>query len=215
MNNIESRIIKDTYFLFERLGFEVYTNTNTSSTFVLSMARCVNCGTPWNFNISQCFFCGSISPFLMKDATGKYISSTNASKKRFYPCINPDCLSNQANVLDMIQSKYKGVFDRKSPFNTTLENCIKCGNDVYTFNTALIKIEISENEHYEFNEQKKYDGAIIRFYKTNKVNFSIFNKFNTLLKILKDLETDEMSELDFKAKIESIIKNPQSFSFHD
>ena len=213
IENINNRLIKDTFFLFERLGFEVYLDSTTEPVLLISLPRCNDCGNPWYFNISQCFFCGAIAPFIMKDdKNDKYISSTNASAHRFYPCINPDCLSNKNSISDMIKSKYNGVFDRKSPFHTTLENCIKCGNDSYMYDTALIKIELVNEENYQNNKNSEYDGRIIRFYQKKKIELCIDND-KSLLKIFKELANQEMSEENFKTKIQKITGNPESFSF--
>ena len=118
IEDIEKRLVKDVAFLFERLGFEVYLDSINEPVLLLSLPRCNKCGNPWYFNISQCFLCGAIQPFVMKDKNGKYISPTNASAARYYPCINPDCLSNNdSSVSAMIQTKNKGIFDRKSPIS--------------------------------------------------------------------------------------------------
>jgi len=210
IDNINIRLVKDTYFLFERLGFDVYLDSDNDSIIMLSLPRCSECGSPWYFNISQCFFCGAIAPFIMKDKNNRYISPTNASANRFYPCINPDCLSNKESISDMIKTKYNGVFDRKSPFNTTLENCIKCGNDYYTYDTAIIKVDIIKENNLQINECNNYDGNIIRFYKEKKIDLLIFNNNNSLLKMFKPLANEKITEVDFKMKIEKIINNPES-----
>lgn len=217
IENIDNRLIKDIVFLFERLEFEVYLDSNNDQTLLLSLPRCNKCGNPWYFNISQCFFCGAIAPFIMKDKNDTkndtYISLTNASANRFYPCVNPDCLSNKnKEVYNMIKNNYNGVFDRKSPFNTTLENCIKCGNDSYTYDTALIKINIVNEESFTINKNNEYDGNIIRFYKEKKVELRI-NNDKSLLSIFKQLANQKMSEEDFKIKTQKIIENPELFSF--
>ncbi len=211
IENINNRLIKDTYFLFERLEFDVYSDSSNDASFLLALPRCSNCNNPWYFNISQCFFCGAIAPFIMKDKNNKYISTTNASRDdRFYPCINPDCLSNDNDINNMTRiNKYHGVFDRKSPFNTTLENCIKCGNDYYIYDTALIKINIlDEINSMNSNNYDDYDGIIFRFKKEKSIKFLVSDN-NNLLKIFNTLANKIINETDFKKEIEKIMNNPE------
>jgi len=218
--NIENRLFKDTYFLFERLNFDVYLESENRSEILLALPRCTKCGTPWRFDISQCFFCGSINSFLIKDENNNYISATNSSqkKRRYYPCINDKCLSNKKDVENMIKNKYNGVFARKSPFNTPLENCLKCGNDSYVYDTALIKIYVIDDTMQNINYDKKYDGIILRLYKQNKIKFLIQNPENKLLTIFKFAEKNptneiEFNEKEFKSEIERLIQNPEAFSY--
>jgi len=217
MNNkkAENRLFKDTYFLFERLNFDVYLESENRSEILLALPRCTKCGTPWRFDISQCFFCGSINSFLIKDENNNYVSATNASQKmrRYYPCINEKCLSNEKDVEKMIKSKYNGVFDRKSPFNTTLENCLKCGNDSYLYDTALIKIYVIDDPMQNINYDKKYDGIILRLYKQKMIKFLIQNPENKLLTIFKFADKTVMNEIEFKSEIEKLIQNPEAFSY--
>jgi len=217
MNNkkVENRLFKDTYFLFERLNFDVYLESENRSEILLALPRCTKCGTPWRFDISQCFFCGSINSFLIKDENNNYVSATNASQKmsRYYPCINDKCLSNEKDVEKMIKSKYNGVFDRKSPFNTTLENCLKCGNDSYLYDTALIKIYVIDDPMQNINYDKEYDGIILRLYKQKMIKFLIQNLENKLLTIFKSVDKIPMNETEFESEIEKLIQNPEAFSY--
>lgn len=139
------RLIEDIKYFFDKNGIEVYINDEAKGEFLLALQKCTACSTPWNLEITQCFLCGAINPFLKRDRNGIWKSITGSKGEGEYACINKDCPSNKnKEIKKLIKKHYGSVFLRGSIFNTSLENCIKCGNDEYNYTVIPLYVIVSE-----------------------------------------------------------------------
>jgi len=119
---------------------------------------CKNCNKPWYMNLTECFLCGAINPYLYRcDDCGTFVSITNASghcnschgTNLHLVCPNPDCISNtDPDVKKEINAK-GGVFDRDSGFLISQLCCIYCGNNEHIYKHR--KIFINDFKRHSFD----------------------------------------------------------------
>ena len=133
------RELKSTAYFFVSRGMDIYIDEEKPDSFLVSLHVCASCGEPWYMDLTQCFFCGMYNTFTYHCENCKtHLSITGAAKKckncggksLGLKCINPECPSNTDDqISEAATSKYKGVFEKKSPFSVALENCIHCGQE--------------------------------------------------------------------------------------
>lgn len=181
----EFRLIEDIKFFFDKNGIEVYENDETKGEFILVLPLCNSCGTPWNLEITQCFLCGAFNPFIKRNKQGIWKSITGASGETAESaCINKDCPSNKiSEIKEAINKHYEGgVFKRGSIFNTSLENCVKCGDDEYNYMAVPVYVIISKSlDIKELSEELNSDikseiGPALIIFRNDQELFYIYIK---------------------------------------
>ena len=147
---------------------------------------CADCNEMWYTNLTECFLCGAINPFLYHcEDCGAYVSITNAGKKcnscgeensLHLECPNPKCLSNKNTKLKKVINAKGGVFDKESGFLISLQYCLKCGSQYHHYQVRKLFIKtIKDEEIYKSdlissdNEKLDYFSFVI-FRKQDKEN---------------------------------------------
>jgi len=173
---------------------------------------CTACNEMWYTNLTECFLCGAINPFLYHcEECGAYVSITNAGKKcntcgeensLHLECPNPKCLSNTNKKLKKLVNAKGGVFDKDSGFLISLQYCLKCGN-----------------QHHRYQVRKLFIKTI-KDKKITKIDLpqtltKNFNSFSFIIFRINDKDSikysgHKLEEIIFDARGKFIIKNLQT-----
>lgn len=166
---------------------------------------CAECNEMWYTNLTECFLCGAINPFLYHcESCGAYVSITNAGKKcnscgeensLHLECPNPNCLSNKDKKIKKLINEKGGVFDRESGFLISLQYCLKCGSQYHHYQVRKLFIKTVKNDELNKNDLtqltnekldvfsfvifRKHEGNIIKYsvYKFDEIIFDKNGKF--------------------------------------
>jgi len=151
---------------------------------------CNECNEPWYMNLTECFICGAINPFLYRcDSCGAYISITNAGKKcnkcgkegtLHLECPNPNCLTNTDSELHKNINKKGGVFNKNSGFLISLQYCLKCGGQLHNYQIRKLYVKtinkkiIHKKEILSLikNDIDKYTFIIFRIPSKKRIRYS-------------------------------------------
>jgi len=200
MNN-ESKSIA---YAFIARGVQIYLNER--GYFLISKLVCSNCGNSWYMNLTECFLCGAINPFLFKCADcGSFQSITKSSgrcsecgsSQLYMMCPNPDCISNTDEEIRREANSFGGCFNKKSGLLIAQQYCLNCGSQYHKYKSFKIiirtidspKVKISslnfpENIPEELFSIFRYkDGDRIKYYiskvKAITKDFEINNFMNS------------------------------------
>ncbi|MBA7539578.1 Type-2 restriction enzyme BslI subunit alpha [subsurface metagenome] len=111
---------------------------------------CQECQEPWYMNLTECFMCGSINPFLYQcnnEDCKQYISITNAGKKCTFcnmegtlhqECPNQNCFTNVNTELKVAINNLGGTFNKNSGFSISQQYCLNCGSQYHNYQTRVI-----------------------------------------------------------------------------
>ncbi len=186
---------------------QVYIPNEITDAIYINNLVCSTCGNIWHTSLLECYFCGSLNSYIYKCKNcGNYIPITNSkkecpscnSKSLYKVCYNPDCISNTDEDIRELVYKNKGVFDRESSFNISLQNCYFCGGKMNEYKSYLIFVcpitleveNFSDNYSLEvlknfldkkLEENQNYNEELVIFKIKNKNNNNIkyiFNKIN-------------------------------------
>lgn len=174
---------------------------------------CADCNEMWYMNLTECFLCGAINPFLYHcEDCGAYVSITNAGKKcnscgeensLHLECPNPKCLSNTNKKLKNLVNGKGGVFSRESGFLISLQYCLKCGSQYHRYQVRKLFIKTingdainkndlinSENEKldsFSFVIFRRQDKEDIKYavHKSDEIIFDKNDKF-----VIKNFKND-------------------------
>jgi hypothetical protein len=129
-------------------GFYVYLPIDTKNYFIASRLVCAECNEPWYTNLTECFLCGAINPFLYRcDSCKSFSSITKASslcdncgKKGHLhkECPNPECPTNNNPIIHEAVNSLGGVFEKYSGFSISLQYCLKCGSQFHQYQVRRI-----------------------------------------------------------------------------
>lgn len=117
---------------------------------------CSECNEPWYMNLTECFVCGAINPFLYHcNHCGTYISITNAGKRcnncgkentLHLECPNPKCLTNKSKDIHTSINTKGGVFNKNSGFLISLQYCLKCGGQLHNYQIRRLIVKTIEKD---------------------------------------------------------------------
>lgn len=155
MNNDEKSIA----YAFISNGVQIYTGKDEY--FIVSKLICKDCGDGWYMNLTECFLCGVINPFLYrcsKCQTFQSITKSNnicnkcGSEELFMVCPNKDCLSNKNKELFIESNKFGGIFNHDSGLMTSQHYCLNCGSEYHQYKNFKIYVRVIDNDEFNFNE---------------------------------------------------------------
>jgi hypothetical protein len=211
MNNNEKSIA----YAFIANGVQIYLNENEP--FIVSKLVCAECGDAWYMNLTECFLCGAINPFLYQCSSCKTFqsitkSSNQCSKcrsnKLYMVCPNPKCVSNTNKDLFSSANSYGGVFNKESGLLIAQQYCLTCGSKHHIYKNHSIYVRVSNKKEINFNDLEiNPDGIsnnsyLIVKYKPNSstLYYELFNindviNKRVILKNLKDNFKNIVAEL--------------------
>lgn len=169
-------------------GLQIYLPEDENSILV-SKLICQNCGEPWYMNLTECFLCGAINPFLYKcNVCNNYVSITNAGKKcnkcgkedtLHLECPNPNCLSNKDSLVKEKINDFGGCFNKNSGFLTSMNYCLKCGSSYHKYETVRLFIcnsnEIKEFKHIYEKKISPRSKILLKFKNGENISYAITN----------------------------------------
>lgn len=186
-------------YAFIANGIHVYLHENNVDLYVTRLV-CHDCGAPWYMNITECYVCGIINPYLYQCLDcSKFTSITNAAKKCkdcnsnniVLACVNADCITNQVEELKDQINSFGGVFNKNSGFSIAQQYCMHCGSNFHHYRSYSIKIFYTEDQIQDVEEiiNSNIDNDLIL----------IKEKLNNSLKyhLYKINEVQELSHLEF------------------
>jgi len=151
--------LKSIGYAFIANGVQVYFSEYDH--FLVSKLICLDCGDSWYMNLTECFICGAINPFLFQcKSCGSFESITKSSKKcskctsdgLFMVCANPDCLSNKDPEINKEANGYGGVFNKDSGLLIAQQYCLNCGSKHHIYKTYEIFVRKVSNSRVYFSE---------------------------------------------------------------
>ena len=117
---------------------------------------CSECNEPWYMNLTECFVCGAINPFLYHcNNCGTHVSITNAGKRcnkcekentLHLECSNPNCLTNKNDDIHNLINEKGGAFDKNSGFLISLQYCLKCGGQFHKYQVRKLIVKTVEKD---------------------------------------------------------------------
>ena len=155
MNNDNKSIA----YAFIANGVQIYLNDEDH--FLVSKLICVDCGNSWYTNLTECFLCGAINPFLYRcSSCGKFQSITKSGdecsncrlKDLKMVCPNPDCLSNTNKDISKEANKYGGIFNKESGLSIAQQFCLSCGSKHHTYKNYEIHVRVADKDEIEFKK---------------------------------------------------------------
>jgi hypothetical protein len=159
--------LKSTAYAIISRGIHIYIPDDSKNYVLASRLVCAECNEPWYMNLSQCFLCGAINPFLYRcDSCRTFISITNAGKKcntcgkqntLHLECPNPKCLSNKNKEISKEINRLGGVFNKNSGFLISLQHCLNCGSQLHRYQTKRIIVSTINSKKFEKNKIKIED----------------------------------------------------------
>ncbi len=196
------------YFLISR-GFNIFITEETNA-FLAQRHICKDCTSPWYMDLTECFLCGSYNPYIYKcNNCNKYFSITGTVKncptcrqKLIQCCINDSCLSNtNTSVSTQINTKYKGVFDGDSCFNTAQMHCINCGSTLNKYITFNVKVcdasNVDEINSFLKQNLSQFDIIVIKLKTNSGVKYKTLKPAEIAGEIKEDSFCDEIDLLRF------------------
>jgi len=150
---------KSIAYAFISNGVHIY--SNEKGHFIIAKLICLECGESWYMNLTECFLCGTINPYLYRcSSCHNFQSITKSSNKcnycesseLFMVCPNEDCISNtDKQILSEINGK-GGVFNKDSGFSTAQQYCLTCGSKYHRYKTYDIYIRSLKQEEFNFSD---------------------------------------------------------------
>lgn len=156
--NIDEKSIA---YAFIANGVQIYLNEEEH--FIVSKLICFKCGDPWYMNLTECFLCGAINPFLYRCSDcGAFQSITKSgnecsqcrSEELYMVCPNQDCISNKNTAIFSEANDYGGVFNKESGLLISQQYCLTCGSKYHTYKNYDIYVRTSNIEELDFKELK-------------------------------------------------------------
>lgn len=157
MNNDEKSIA----YAFIANGVQIYLNEEEH--FIISKLVCLECGDSWYMNLTECFLCGAINPFLYRCSYCNAFQSITKSSGECsrcrstelnMVCPNPDCISNKNKTIFSEANGYGGVFNKNSGLLIAQQYCLTCGSKYHTYKNYDIYVIKSNKEELDFKELK-------------------------------------------------------------
>lgn len=180
---------------------------------------CSDCNEPWYMNLTECFVCGAINPFLYHCSNcGTHISITNAGKRcnkcgkentLHLECSNPKCLTNKNKKIHRLINEMGGVFDKNSGFLISLQYCLKCGGQFHKYQIRKFVIKTIDKDTIDknslilnYNDLEDYTFLIFRYASEKGILYSIMK----LADWKKSKDTMKLKEFkkDFSDVIEEV-----------
>ena len=157
MNNDDKSIA----YAFIANGVQIYLNEEDH--FLVSKLICVDCGDSWYMNLTECFLCGAINPFLYRcSECNKFQSITKSgdkcsnsecgSEELYMVCPNPECLSNTNANIFKVANAFGGVFNKESGFLIAQQFCLSCGSKHHTYKNYEIYVRVISKDSGDFKE---------------------------------------------------------------
>jgi len=203
-----NRNLKSIQYAFIANGFQVFNSDNDDNCFILSRLVCFDCGEPWYTNLTECFLCKTINPYLFRcSSCGKYQSITKSNNascscggKLYMMCPNQNCISNKnINLLNEINN-YGGVFNKNSGMQISQQYCYNCGGHLHFYKTYKLKFMATNNPEkinlLELSYNFDGDYILIRADIKSEMKYKLLKpiavksnneKWNTFQEILKEL----------------------------
>jgi len=187
-------------------GFDIY-RTDQQNEILINKHCCADCKTSWNTDITECYFCGTINPYLYFCKNCKIFTSTKGGKKECKECntlkqkicFNDSCVTNSEefyNIFNINLKNYEGVMSRESPCTVSQTYCFSCGS-TNNINLAIIVkiIELNVDEKIKISaENLRFDYII--FTKKEKKEYFICKPSEYLInkkeKFIDKLEINKM-----------------------
>ena len=200
MNNQDKSIA----YAFIANGVQIY--LNEGDYFLISKLICSNCGDSWYMNLTECFLCGTINPFLFRcEDCGSFQSITKSSgkcnncgsSKLYMMCPNPNCISNKDEEVKKEANELGGCFNKNSGLLIAQQYCLTCGSQYHRYknykilvrtidspNVVISKLALPENvseELYLILRLKEDDKIKYHICKVNELtkDFEIKNLMNS------------------------------------
>jgi hypothetical protein len=171
-------------------GVQIYVPSDSKNYVIGCRLVCSECNEPWSLNLTECFICGNINPFLYRcSECGQFSSLTKAKNKCSYcnrtgtlrqECPNPKCLSNTNRKIKDRINKYGGVFKKYSGFRISLQRCLACGSQFHQYQVRRIIVSTLSSENVDKTNVHvddpgvlyEYSYILFRIEQDNKVKYS-------------------------------------------
>lgn len=181
-----NRELKSIQYAFIANGFQIFNSDEDDNCFIVSRLICWDCQEPWYTNLTECFICGTINPYLYRcTSCGKYQSITKSTStcdcgnKLYMMCPNEDCISNKNQNLQKEINALGGVFNKNSGMQISQQYCIKCGGHLHYYRTYKIQlITISEKSKINLSQITKEFGVdfiLIKIKGQSKILYKLIN----------------------------------------
>lgn len=149
---------KSIAYAFIANGVQIY--LSDYEYFLASRLCCLDCGDAWYMNLTECFLCGAINPFLYTCSNCKnLIPITNSTKicsnsscnsensKLLSSCPNSICISNTEHAIKAIIDRRGGVFNKDSGMLISQQYCLNCGSNQHIYKTYKIIVRDTETKN--------------------------------------------------------------------
>jgi len=171
-------------------GVQIYIPTGNKNYIIGSRLVCAECNEPWYMNLTECFLCGAINPFLYRcDNCGAFSSITKASDRcdscgeqgtLHQECPNPDCVSNTNKSVKKAINSMGGVFNKYSGFRISSQRCLNCGSQFHLYQVRRIIVfsvcsEMIDKSKLHIDDPEvlsKYSYIIFRILKNGEIKYS-------------------------------------------
>ena len=188
-------------------GIFIYLPTGNKNYILGSRLVCAECNEPWYMNLTECFICGAVNPFLYRcDNCRAFSSITKASDKcdncdqqrtLHQECPNPKCLSNTDKEVHIAINNMGGVFNRNSGFRISLQRCLNCGSQhqiyearrIFVFTLSSTKVDKTNLRIDDPEVISSYSFVIFRVLENDKIKYSVLR----LSEYLKEESTFELA----------------------
>ena len=173
-------------------GIHIYIPTGNKNYIVGSRLVCAGCNEPWYMNLTECFICGAVNPFLYRCENCRAFSSiTKASDKcsncnqqeTLHPeCPNPQCPSNTNDEIHEAVNKMGGVFNKRSGFRISLQRCLNCGSQfhvyqirkIIVFTLSSTKVDKTKLQIDDLEVLSTHSFIIFRIIENDKIKYAFF-----------------------------------------
>lgn len=190
---MEVNDFKDLLFAFVSHNYDVYNLDDRTA--MIAQEVCSSCGTNWQKSIRECFYCGSLIPFVKICLNCKTQSSMTTSTKKCancnsnqlaQSCINDDCPLYKDEELKKLIPMSKLAADEKSSSSAhtiSHSTCLECKAGTSIFKTIIITIDPATARQADaYLEIKNIDeiivnGESIKVSSTSKIMNAILSLF--------------------------------------
>lgn len=205
---------KSIAYAFVANGVQIYLSDN--GYFLASKLACMDCGESWYMNLTECFLCGTINPYLYTCAScGAFQSITKStsscsecgSSELYMSCPNTECISNTNETIFSEANGFGGIFNKNSGFSIAQQHCLNCGSKHHVYKNYKVYVRSVDNTEIRFNDLEIESDhisdnsyLIIKYKNDEEIKYRLYkisdiSGTNFVLDNLKDKFTDIVSEL--------------------
>lgn len=202
---------KSISYAFIANGVQIY--TSNKGYFLVSKLVCSDCGESWYMNLTECFLCGAINPYLYTCAScGAFQSITKSSgscskcgsSKLYMSCPNPNCVSNKNETILAESNRLGGVFNKDSGFLIAQQQCLNCGSKHHEYKNYKIYVRSVGSTEIRFNDLEiesdyvsDYSYLIIKYKNGEDINYCLYK--------LSEISCTNFQLDNLKGKFEDIV----------